>query len=51
MANIHLCMVIPNTTYYESLVMENPVVKDPIVDTRGLVHAPTEPGLGSLGSS
>jgi L-alanine-DL-glutamate epimerase-like enolase superfamily enzyme len=51
MANIHLCMVIPNTTYYESLVMENPVKKDPIVDSAGLVHAPTEPGLGSSPSS
>ena len=33
--NIHLCMAIPNTTYYESLVMENPVVKDPFVDSPG----------------
>jgi hypothetical protein len=31
--------------------MENPVVKDPIVDSHGLVHAPTEPGLGSSPSS
>jgi L-alanine-DL-glutamate epimerase-like enolase superfamily enzyme len=38
MANIHLCMV-------------NPVKKDPIVDSAGLVHAPTEPGLGSSPSS
>ncbi len=45
--NIHLCMAIPNTTYYESLVMENPVPKDPIVDAHGLVHAPTEPGVGA----
>jgi L-alanine-DL-glutamate epimerase-like enolase superfamily enzyme len=44
--NVHLCMAIPNTTYYESLVMENPVVKDPIVDSRGLVHAPAGPGVG-----
>jgi L-alanine-DL-glutamate epimerase-like enolase superfamily enzyme len=44
--NIHLCMAIPNTTYYESLVMENPVVKDPVVDERGLVHASTAPGIG-----
>jgi L-alanine-DL-glutamate epimerase-like enolase superfamily enzyme len=51
MANTHLCMVIPNTTYYESLVMENPVVSDPMVDSQGLVHAPTEPGLGSSASS
>ena len=44
--NVHLCMAIPNTTYYESLVMENPVVKDPFVDSRGLVHAPTGPRVG-----
>ncbi len=44
--NIHLCMAIPNTTYYESLVMQNPVVQDPAVDAHGLVHAPTEPGVG-----
>ena len=44
--NIHLCMAIPNTTYYESLVMQNPVVQDPVVDAHGLVHAPTEPGVG-----
>ena len=47
LANIHLCMAIPNTTYYESLVMDNPVVKDPVVDEHGLVHAPTEPGVGA----
>jgi L-alanine-DL-glutamate epimerase-like enolase superfamily enzyme len=46
LANIHLCMAIPNTTYYESLVMQNPVVGDPVVDDRGLVHAPSEPGVG-----
>jgi hypothetical protein len=40
-------MAIPNTTYYESLVMENPVPKDPVVDSHGLVHAPTEPGVGA----
>jgi L-alanine-DL-glutamate epimerase-like enolase superfamily enzyme len=45
--NVHLCMAIPNTTYYESLVMQNPVVKDPVVDSNGLVHAPTEPGVGT----
>ncbi|GLV55754.1 mandelate racemase [Dictyobacter sp. S3.2.2.5] len=43
----HLCMAIPNTTYYESLVMTNPVVREPDVDEHGLVHAPTAPGIGS----
>jgi L-alanine-DL-glutamate epimerase-like enolase superfamily enzyme len=44
--DVHLCMAIPNTTYYESLVMENPVVQSSLVDRDGLVHAPTEPGIG-----
>ncbi|MBA3823084.1 MAG: racemase [Ktedonobacterales bacterium] len=42
----HLCMAIPNNTYYESLVMTNPVVRESCVDEHGLVHAPTGPGLG-----
>jgi L-alanine-DL-glutamate epimerase-like enolase superfamily enzyme len=42
----HLCMAIPNTTYYESLVTATAVPRDPAVDERGLVHAPREPGIG-----
>jgi L-alanine-DL-glutamate epimerase-like enolase superfamily enzyme len=42
----HLCMAIPNTTYYESLVMGNPVKREANVDEHGLVHAPTAPGIG-----
>jgi L-alanine-DL-glutamate epimerase-like enolase superfamily enzyme len=42
----HLCMSIPNTTYYESLVYANPVVREAKVDSTGLVHAPTAPGVG-----
>jgi L-alanine-DL-glutamate epimerase-like enolase superfamily enzyme len=45
-ANAHLCMAIPNTTYYESLVDSNPVRRAPEVDANGLVHAPTAPGIG-----
>ena len=44
--NIHLCMAISNTTYYESLVTSNPVVREPMVDAGGLVHAPRAPGVG-----
>ena len=44
--NTHLCMAIPNTTYYESLVDSNPVRRAPEVDSSGLVHAPTAPGMG-----
>lgn len=47
-AHRHLCMAIPNTTYYESLVRTNPVVREPCVDAQGLVHASAEPGLGPL---
>ncbi|GCE29507.1 mandelate racemase [Dictyobacter alpinus] len=43
----HLCMAISNTTYYESLVLTNPVVREPAVDEHGLVHAPTAPGIGT----
>ncbi|MCX5085083.1 enolase C-terminal domain-like protein [Streptomyces sp. NPDC056121] len=44
--NAHLCMAIPNTTYYESLVYTNPVVREPSVAADGQVHAPTAPGIG-----
>ena len=43
--NHHLCMAISNTTYYESLVTSNPVVREKAVDEHGLVHAP--PGRAS----
>lgn len=46
LANTHLCMSIPNTTYYESLVDSNPVRRGHEVDARGVVHAPTGPGMG-----
>lgn len=46
MTHRHLCMAIPNTTYYESLVATNPVVREACVDAQGLVHAPTGPGIG-----
>jgi len=42
----HLCMAIPNTTYYESLVMSTRVTREAVVDERGLVHAPRGIGLG-----
>jgi hypothetical protein len=44
--NAHLCMAIPNTTSYESLVDSNPVRRAPEVDASGFVHAPTAPGIG-----
>jgi len=42
---VHLCMAIPNCTYYESLVTSNPVVREPRVGPNGLVDAPTTPGI------
>jgi L-alanine-DL-glutamate epimerase-like enolase superfamily enzyme len=42
----HLCMAIPNTTYYESLVMSTKVTREAVVDAEGLVHAPEGVGLG-----
>jgi len=41
----HLCMAIPNTTYFESLVTSVNVTKKPEIDLEGFVHAPTEPGI------
>lgn len=42
----HLCMAVPNTTYYESLVTSNPVVREDGIDARGVLAAPTAPGIG-----
>jgi L-alanine-DL-glutamate epimerase-like enolase superfamily enzyme len=42
---VHLCMAIPNCTYYESLVTSNPVRRESRVGPDGLVHAPAEPGI------
>lgn len=44
--NAHLCMAIPNTSYYESLVYSNPVVREAAVSADGMLHAPTAPGIG-----
>ncbi|WP_410641569.1 enolase C-terminal domain-like protein [Amycolatopsis sp. lyj-346] len=42
----HLCMAIPNTTYYESLVTANPVRKGSGVEPDGSVLAPRDHGIG-----
>ena len=46
---VHLCMAIPNCTYYESLVTSNPVVRESRVGPDGLVHAPTDAGNRAAG--
>ncbi|WP_394770020.1 enolase C-terminal domain-like protein [Lacisediminihabitans sp.] len=45
-ASRHLCMSISNTTYYESLIVSNPVRRPAEVDASGNIHAPTLPGVG-----
>jgi L-alanine-DL-glutamate epimerase-like enolase superfamily enzyme len=45
MPSRHLCMAIPNTTYYESLVTADPVLKKPEIDADGYLHAPVDPGI------
>ena len=42
---VHLCMAIPNCTYYESLVTSNPAVREPRVGPDGHVSAPLGPGI------
>jgi L-alanine-DL-glutamate epimerase-like enolase superfamily enzyme len=42
----HLCMAIPNNTYYESRVSGNPIQVEPVVDSDGMVHARMAPGFG-----
>jgi L-alanine-DL-glutamate epimerase-like enolase superfamily enzyme len=41
----HLCMAIPNTTWYEALVIGNPILPNPEVGPDGMVAAPSAPGL------
>jgi L-alanine-DL-glutamate epimerase-like enolase superfamily enzyme len=45
-ANRHLCMSVPNTTYYEAIVSGNPISRPAFVESDGSVLAPTTPGMG-----
>jgi len=49
-ANLHVTMAIPNCEYFEVLqpdaAQKHGLLEDIEVDGRGLVHAPTRPGLG-----
>ena len=49
-ANLHVTMAVPNCEYFEVLqpdaAQKHGLVADIEVDRQGLVHAPTEPGLG-----
>lgn len=42
----HLCMAIKNNSYYESLIWGNPITRESLVDSNGLVHAPKGHGVG-----
>ena len=42
----HLCMAIKNNTYYEALVLSNPVARPREVGADGHVHPPLTPGVG-----
>ena len=44
--NLQLCAAIPNCTYYESFVLHNPVVLDPLVGPDGTATVSDEPGIG-----
>ena len=44
--NTHLCLAIRNNHYYESLVMANPIVVEPCIGPKGMVKAPSGPGIG-----
>ncbi len=44
--NLHLACAIPNTTWYESLVMGNPVVIEPGIGPDGAISPPDVPGIG-----
>ena len=51
MANLHVIMAIKNCEFFEVLLpaasQKYGLVQDIEVDARGLVHAPTGPGLGA----
>jgi hypothetical protein len=46
LAGRHLCMAIPNTTFYESLITSTSVQRAPEVGADGLLKAPVGPGIG-----
>lgn len=51
LANLHITMAVPNCDYFEVLLphVDNKfaLVEEIEVDRRGMVHAPTKPGLGA----
>ena len=51
LANLHLALAIPNTTYFEVLLPDGAhkygMAKELEIDSQGMLHAPTGPGLGA----
>lgn len=51
LANLHLCMAIPNTTWFEVLLPDGAhrygLEVEPRPDANGMLQAPTGPGLGA----
>lgn len=42
----HLCMAIPNNTFYESFIRTEPIAPESLIDPYGMVPAPTGVGVG-----
>ncbi len=48
MANLQLGCAIPNTTYYEAMIRDNPVTPEPLVGRDGMAQATEELGVRSV---
>ena len=50
LANLHLALAIPNTTWFEVLLPDGAhrygMAKELLIDKKGMLYAPTAPGLG-----
>ncbi len=44
--NLHLAAALRNNTYYEAMVLTNPIHVEPGIDSDGHIRPPTEPGIG-----
>jgi len=51
LANLHLALAIPNTTWFEVLLPDGAhkygMARELEIDANGMLHAPTGPGLGA----
>ena len=48
MQNLQLSCSIPNTTYYEAMIRDNPVTPEPLVGPDGMARVTEEPGIQSV---